>query len=305
MSWLSSKKKTEEKAARLQAEREEASRRNVEKAAAIDASSKKNHAKQFTNELDLIKSLPYGTDRISNVIKGLSSAFDTIDLSQLSPLNKAQIYDVIYLKMPKACSAYKAFYLNTSYRINADVYAYEAQITDYNCSVATLFKNMIVTMEQVRVNQNEIQSVQQKALPQSTTREHEFSAELRATIEKLLRDDDFSKQFRRLDELVKRINSNNANTVEDAHFLEQVVKEYIPGAISLYALFLDADSIRKSKARVNLKEQFDLIEDKLMDMASKLLDRDLAKFEAKTSFLRAKIEDEKLGAAPARKALTK
>lgn len=304
MAWLTGKNRAEEKAARLQAAREEASARNAQKAAIIDSSSKEELLKKIAHELNLIDKLPQGVRYISNSILGLSSAFETIDPSRLTAINKARLYDVIYTKLPKACSAYKTYYLNRQDVAYASDLAYSTNVPDYDCSVKSLFQSMMKTMEEIRISQDELQPIQQKELPQVPHQEHHFSSELRNTVEKLLRDDDFSKQFRRLDELVKRINSNSANTVEDTYFLEQVVKEYIPGAISLYALFLDADAARKSKARDNLKEQFDLIEDKLMDMASKVLDRGLAQFETKTSFLRAKMKDEKLAAAPARKALT-
>lgn len=304
MVWLTGKNRAEEKAARLQAEREEASARNAQKAAIIDSSSKEELLKKIAHELNLIDKLPPGVEYISNSILGLSSAFETIDPSRLTTINKARLYDVIYSKLPKACSAYKTYYLNEQGDPYLSDKAYNTIVLDYGCSVKSLFQSITKTMEEVRISQNELQPAQQKTLPQVPQQEHQFSSELRNTVEKLLRDNDFSKQFRRLDELVKRINSNSANTVEDTYFLEQVVKEYIPGAISLYALFLDADAARKSKARDNLKEQFDLIEDKLMDMASKVLDRDLAQFETKTSFLRAKMKDEKLAAVPAHKALT-
>lgn len=303
MAWLTGKKRAEEKAARLQTEREEASRRNEQKAAVIDASSKKEHMKKLSDELALIQKFPHRTEYISNAMKTLSSSFDIIDLSCLSLVSKVRVYDVVYIKLPKACATYKTSYLSAFYPPTADGDAWMATVPGYGCYVRDLFRTMVTIMEEVRMSQNEIQIDQQKALPQTTQQEHQLSSELHGTVKKLLRDDNFSKQFYRLDTLIKRINSNSGNTVEDSHFLEQVVKEYIPGAISLYALFLDADEARKSKARDNLKEQFDLIEDKLMDMASKVLDRDLAQFETKTSFLRTKMEDEKLAAAPARKAL--
>jgi uncharacterized protein YaaR (DUF327 family) len=303
MAWLTGKKRAEEKAARLQTEREEASRRNEQKAAVIDGTSKKDLLKRITHELNLIDRLPRGVAYISDSILGLSSAFETIDPSRLTTINKARLYDVIYAKLPKACSTYKTYYLNGQDAVYISDQAYNANIPDYGCSVKSLFQSMMKTMEEVRISQDELQPVQQQTLPQAPQQEHQFSSELHDTVKSLLGDDDFSKQFYRLDKLIKRVNSNGSNTVEDSHFLEQVVKEYIPGAISLYALFLDADDARKSKARDNLKEQFDLIEDKLMDMASKVLDRDLAQFETKTSFLRTKIEDEKLAAVPARRAL--
>lgn len=76
---------------------------------------------------------------------------------------------------------------------------------------------------------------------------------------------------------------------EDKFFLEQVVGEYLPSALSVYSLFELASAEKKTEAKESLQEQFDLILTRINLISKDAFNSELGALRTQAEFLRGQV----------------
>jgi hypothetical protein len=225
-------------------------------------------------------------EEIGHSMKMIQESWDGINVNDVSEAELVDMYNMFNYGIPAILSRWSKRVLQ-----NGELYAWEGDTySDDKNPPAHQVAYILSLLEETRLNQNVRVTETERTKKMQTT----FPSTLYAKAESVLGSRTVErKEFDTVKALWTQVSGwKDTLSEEDKFFLDQVITEYLPSALSVYSLFELADAEKKTEAKESLREQFDLIVSHMRLISKDAFHSELGTLRKQADFLRGQVANE-------------
>lgn len=225
-------------------------------------------------------------EEIGHSIKMIQESWGGINVNDVSEEELVDMYNMFNYGIPAILSRWSKRVLQSG-----ELYAWEGDsFREDKNPPAHQVAYALSLLEEIRLNQNARLTEAARVQQMKTA----FPAALLTKAESILGSRTVErKEFDAVKALWTQVSGwKDTLSEEDKFFLEQVVTEYLPSALSVYSLFELADVERKTEAKESLREQFDLIATRMRLISKDAFSSELGTLRTQADFLRGQVVNE-------------